>query len=111
MKNQVVRSLIAFILFGVGVAAKADVVTEWNSVALQAIRVDKTPPPKASRALAILHASIYDSVNGIRRTHAAYRVTGHVPASASLEAAAAAAAHKVLVSLYPAQRTNFDAAY
>lgn len=90
---------------------RADTVTDWNSVALQAIRTDKTSPPKASRALAILHASIYDSVNGIRRTHAPYLVSGHVPASASVEAASAAAAHQVLASLFPAQRTNFDAAY
>src|SRR5436309_11049925 len=111
MKNQVVRSLIAFILFGVGVAAKADVVTEWNSAALNAIRIDKTPPPKASRALAILHATIYDAVNGITRTHEPYLVGGHVPASASVEAAAAAAAHRVLASLYSAQQATFDATY
>src|SRR6266571_639346 len=108
MKNQVVRSLIAFILFGVGVAAKADVVTAWNSAALNAIRADKTPPPKASRALAILHASIYDAVNGIGRTHEAYFVPSAVPASASKEAAASAAARKVLLNFYPASAAIFD---
>ena len=107
------RTLI-FSALGVLVAAstvKADLVTDWNSIALQAIRVDKTPPPKASRALAILHASIFDSVNGIRRTYTPYRVIGQVNGSASEQAAAAAAAHAVLVSLFPAQRTSFDAAY
>ena len=105
------RLALPLVLAFASLATRADVVRDWNSVALQAIRTDRTSPPKASRALAILHASIYDSVNGIRRTHAPYHVTGKVPASASVEAAAAAAAHKVLVSLYPAQRTNFDAAY
>src|ERR1041385_9283678 len=89
---------------------KADLVTDWNSIALQAIRTDKTPPPKASRALAILHASIYDSVNGVLRNYAPYRVTGQLPGSASETAAAAAAAHQVLVTLFPAQRATFDAA-
>jgi len=38
-------------------AARADVVAEWNVAALDAIRAERTPPPVASRALAILHVS------------------------------------------------------
>lgn len=68
--------------------APGDVITECNSAALNAIRAGRTPPPVASRALAILHASIYDAVNGIDRTHEAYFVQSAVPASASKEAAA-----------------------
>jgi hypothetical protein len=49
--------------------AHADVVTDWNSAALDAIRANRTPPPRASRALAILHASIYDAIDGITRPH------------------------------------------
>ncbi len=105
------RSLFALTVSLAAFATQADVVTDWNAIALQAIRADRTPPPKASRGLAILHASIFDSVNGIRRTYTPYRVISQVPASASEDAAAAAAAHAVLVSLYPAQRANFDAAY
>jgi hypothetical protein len=48
----------------IAVPARADVVTEWNNAALDAIRAGKTAPPVASRSLAILHASIYDAVNG-----------------------------------------------
>src|SRR6266516_1404611 len=110
MKNQIVRILIAFILFGVGASARADVVTEWNSTALNAIRIDKTPP-KASRDLAILHVAIYDAVNGITRSHEPYLVGGLVPASASIEAAASAAAYQVLASLFPAQKVRFDVIY
>jgi hypothetical protein len=39
-------------------------------------RADRTPPPVASRALAILHASIYDAVNGIVRSHEPYFAKG-----------------------------------
>lgn len=53
---------------------RADVVTDWNNAALDAIRVDNTAPPIASRSLAILHVSVYDAVNGITRTHEAYLV-------------------------------------
>src|SRR5437867_7606332 len=70
-----------------GSAAYADVVTQWNTAALNVIRTDRTPPPEASRALAILHASIYDAVNGIARRHEPYLVQSVVPSSASKDAA------------------------
>jgi membrane-associated phospholipid phosphatase len=91
--------------------ANADVVTDWNNAALDAIRNGHTPPPIASRSLAILHVSIYDAVNGITRTHEPYLVPSAVPASASREAAASAAAHKALVTLFPASTSTFDALY
>ena len=89
-------------------AARADVVTDWNAAALNAIRANRTTPPQASRALAILHVAIYDAVNGIFRTHETYLVESAVPASASIEAAASAAAHHVLVTLFPATSSRFD---
>jgi hypothetical protein len=93
----------------IGTLAHADVVTDWNTAALDAIRASKTAPPIASRSLAILHASIYDAVNGIARTHEPYLVQSFAPASASHEAAASAAAHKALINLFPAAATSFDA--
>jgi len=85
-----------------GAFSHADVITDWNNAALDAIRLDKTPPPKASRSLAMLHVAMYDAVNGIRRTHETYLVVSAVPTSASLTAAASAAGYRVLVALYPA---------
>jgi membrane-associated phospholipid phosphatase len=99
------------VLFGVAVPAGADVVTEWNTVALTSIRATSMPPPRAARALAILHAAMYDAVNGIARTHDAYLVHSTVPASASMEAAASGAAHRVLVMLIPMRSTIFDAVH
>jgi hypothetical protein len=91
--------------------AQADVITEWNEAALIAIKTANTPPPKAARALAILHTAIYDAVNGITQTHERYIVPGKPAGVASPEVAASAAAHFVLVRLFPAQRESFDAAY
>ena len=95
---------------GVGavLCARADAVTDWNKAALDAIRADRTPPPVASRDLAILHAAIYDAVNGISRTHQAYFVESAVPASASPPAAASTAARAVLNSLFPAHAADLD---
>ena len=95
----------------IGTLAHADVVTDWNTAALEAIRDGHTPPPIASRSLAIVHVSIYDAVNGIARTHEPYLVQSAVPASASREAAASAAAHGALVNLFPAAASSFDALY
>ena|ERR1043165_8443429 len=69
----------------IGIPARGDVVTDWNNAALNAIRAGSTAPPVASRGLAILHAAIYDAVNGIVRTHEPYLVPSDGPASASHE--------------------------
>ena len=93
----------------IGSLAHADVVTDWNNAALDAIRAGSTAPPIASRSLAILQISIYDAVNGIDRRHEPYLVQSAVAASASREAAASAAAHEALVNLFPASVSTFDA--
>src|SRR6266850_1987341 len=93
--------------------AKADVVTEWNQITLatQAAVTGGTRTPPASRALAMVHAAIFDSVNAIHRRYSVYAVHAQAAPGASQEAAVAAAAHAVLVSLYPSRQTNLDAAY
>jgi membrane-associated phospholipid phosphatase len=109
METRAIVKLSALItVLSMGSAANADVVTEWNSATLNSIRAGRTSPPIASRVLAILHASIYDAVNGIDRRHEAYFVQSAVPASAIKQAAACAAAHAVLVALFPANASSFD---
>ena len=107
IRSSTVVSVIAAAL-GIASAGYADVVTDWNGAALDAIRMHKTSPPVASRALAILHASIYDAINGIDRTHEQYLVPSAVPASASKQAAASAAAHAASIALFPASAAAFD---
>jgi hypothetical protein len=88
---------------------KPDAVLRWNEVVLKAIKTDRTPPPKAARNLAIVHAAIYDTLNAIERTHRVYRVRARPAGAASLEAAVAVAAHRTLTDLYPRQRETLDA--
>jgi hypothetical protein len=94
-----------------GLPARADVITDWNKLILDAIRTNRTSPPVASRQMAILHTAMYDAVNGIRPQYKPYRVHGRVAALASPEAAAAAAAHRVMTALYPANTTTYDEAF
>jgi hypothetical protein len=90
--------------------AKPDVVLLWNEAALCAIRTERTPPPLAARNLAIVHAAIYDAVNAVDRTHRPYRVQPSTPQDTSAEVAAAVAAHRVLLALYPKRIDCFDKA-
>jgi membrane-associated phospholipid phosphatase len=103
----------AALIAGLGSAAQANVVTDWNTVLLNAIRTTSQNPPMASRAMACVHCAIFDAVNSLDRwpTYHGYAVTGRPPNhNSSREAAAAAAAHRMLVSLYPTQTATFDAA-
>jgi membrane-associated phospholipid phosphatase len=88
----------------------ANVVLEWNQLALNAIGQTKTNPLLGSRALAITQAAVYDSVNAIDRSFAPYFAHVHASHGASLEAAAAQAAHDTLSALFPGQASIFDAA-
>ena len=87
----------------------ADMVLQWNDVLLDAVRVDKTAPPKASRAMAIVHTAIFDTVNSIDREYTPYLTMVDVHPRASKEAAVASAAYETLVALFPAQKETFDA--
>ena len=91
--------------------AHGDVVTDWNETALLAIKTDRTAPPKAARALAMMHVAIYDAVNGVTQTHEPYFVPGKPAEGASPEAAASVAARLVLLRLFPTQQATFDATY
>ena len=86
-------------------------VIKWNGVMLNAVRTGNTAPPLASRNMAMVHAAIYDAVNSISKKYTPYLVEIDPPAGTSAEAATAAAAHRVLVSVYPAQAATFDEAY
>ena len=109
MKRSVIAAACLLATLGTALGASADVVTLWNSATLAAIRANSTSPPVASRALAILHVSIYDAVNGISRRHEPYLVESAVQASASEVAAASAAALRVVTMLFPAQTSQFTA--
>jgi hypothetical protein len=62
-----------------------------------------------TRTFAIMHAAVYDAVNSIDRTHRPYLVQlPRVSRHASQDAAAASAAHGVLVQLYPGFQGMLD---
>jgi hypothetical protein len=93
-------------------ASPPDQVIQWNRTLLQILQTPGAQPATIhpTRSMAIVHLAIYDAVNAIRGGHAPYLVL-HAPRSASPEAAAAAAAHTALRSLFPNQQSVIDAKF
>lgn len=91
--------------------ARADIVLDWNILALRTAAAAPFNPPLESRNMAMVHVAMFDAVNSIVCEFHPYAVKLRPPDGASPEAAAAAAAHLVLVQLYPDQRLMLDAAY
>src|SRR5712671_3977537 len=85
-------------------------VVQWNRTLLVIVRTPGAQPATihATRSFAIMHAAIYDAVNAIDGTHKPYLVRLSASHFASQEAAAAAAAHEVLVKLYPNFQATLD---
>jgi len=90
-------------------SVKADVVTEWNQNAQQALLTANTSPIASSRVLAIVQVAVFDAVNGIERRYAPVHVDFNAPPGASRRAAAIEAAYEALVKLFPAQAATLAA--
>ena len=117
----VIFSLILFVMLGwtLGQAQPSDnsgtVVRNWNQLALDTARTKNASDAQAARLYAMVNVAIYDAVNGIAsrhgsmdRDHALVPPDG-APAHGDTIAAAASAAHAVLIGLYPDLAARFDA--
>jgi hypothetical protein len=87
-----------------------EVVLEWNQIALNATVTATQGPLPQTRSMSIVHVAVHDAVNAITGRHSTYLSYGAAPAGASPEAAAIAAAHRTLVTLFPAQASALDPA-
>ncbi|MCM3870537.1 MAG: vanadium-dependent haloperoxidase [Pyrinomonadaceae bacterium] len=91
-------------------SARADAVSDWNAIAVQATVTAARPGPTGVIDIAIVQAAVYDAVQAIEKRYEPYYV--EIPgASGSPVAAAAKAAHDVLVSRFPAQAATLDMTY
>ena len=95
----------------VPLAARADVVTDWNVIAVQALATAVPPRPGPVRYLdlAIVQAAVHDAVQAIDRRFKKYHTT--IPGATGAPAAAARAAHDVLVNIVPGQAASLDTTY
>jgi hypothetical protein len=92
-------------------AVQEDVVLQWNRVLMETILTPGQHPATIMpvRSYAIMHAAMFDAVNSVEGSHTPYLTEVPGSENASLEAAAAQAAHDVLVGLYPTRAAVFDA--
>lgn len=106
-----VSSLVLAVLMATCLSAQ-NVVVQWNGIASTTI-VANGGKPSATSSVWFAYASIavYDAVNAIRREFQPFYYQGNTAPGASEEAAAVAAAHRVLVHYFPAQQMVLDAQF
>jgi hypothetical protein len=99
-----------------------DAVRRWNQIAIDASGLDHTPvalgevrtfgeqigPGRASRAMAIVHIAMFDTINSVVRQYDSYTDVRPPRGLISMKAAISQAAHDTLVALFPSQTRTFD---
>ena len=110
-RRKVSSLVVGFCLTSV-LTAGADPVTYWNGVAAQAVTAGRGGPP-GLMDLALVHLAVHDAVQAIEGRYRPYHYSDPeaLASGASPTAAVAAAAHRVLVLLYPGQAAGLDATY
>jgi vanadium-dependent haloperoxidase-like protein len=116
--------LAVVLALGLGVAASVDetisaetsgqerAVADWSLIAQNTIvAVGKRFPGEAAVYMGIVHAAIYDAVVAIEGGYRPFAITPTVPPKTSVEAAVAAAAHRVLVGRFHDQQFDLDGVY
>jgi hypothetical protein len=110
---QPLRSFLrlSFVLAAGIAAVRADEVTDWNRILLDATLVTvptATTGIGATRVAAMVQAAVFDAVNGIERRYTPIHVPPAAPSGASERAAAVQAAYRTLVLLYPGQAADLS---
>ena len=109
MQANLRRALVAVALIASAPSAFADVITDWNEKAV-AFVTPRMTPPAAQRVVAIVQIAMFDAVNSIEGRYRPYLAQVPSAATASKEAAAAAAAGSVLAGLHPQAQAELKAA-
>lgn len=111
MKNRIcsLTMLVSMLLIGPAVV-NADVILDWNTIALNTAIANGQSPFAQARTAAIVQLAVFESVNAIRGDYEPYLGIITAQPGASTEAAAVAAAHRVLSTYFPASASALDAA-
>lgn len=91
----------------------AAVISGWNEIAQKTFLADTDKAvPEDFLYMGLVQAAVYNAVVGIEGRYQPYRFSSKAPQGASSQAAAVAAAHKVLLEYSPdAQHADLDTAY
>jgi len=88
------------------------VISEWNEIAVSTLVADTTTQPiEDILYMGFVQAAVYNAVVGVGGRYEPYRFHAHAPRGTSAQAAAVAAAHKVLVTYVPSAQGVLDDTY
>src|SRR3984893_13120531 len=93
--------------------ARADAVLDWNAIAITTLTSQPAPgvsPFAQARFMAITQLAVFEAVNAITGHYEPYLGTVVAPVGASADAAAIAAAYRVLKNYFPLA-PNLDSSY
>jgi hypothetical protein len=106
-----VAQVLTALLLGTPLPAQ-NVVTDWNGIASSTIVANGGKPSATSSAwFAYASIAVYDAVNSVHGQFQPFYYGGSVSPGASDEAAAVAAAHRVLINYFPSQQATLDATF
>jgi hypothetical protein len=101
--------MIAVLVFGSSVA-RADVVLDWNAIAVNTAVANGQNPFAQARYAAIVQLAVFEAVNSITGDYHPYLGSITAPAGASADAAGVQAAYRVLSTYFPASAAALGAA-
>jgi len=107
IQSKLIAATLALVGLATPPTVKADVVTEWNEI--MQVTVAAGNANVQARSGAIVQLAVFEAVNSIVGDYEPYLGTIAAPELASPDAAAVAAAHAVLVVLYPGSNTVLNA--
>src|SRR5215472_699094 len=111
MKRRLLIALVVTLLAAIESQAQ-NVVVQWNDIASTTIVTNGKEASVASGVwFAYVHLAVFDAVNAIDRRFQPYLFTANPPEGANRDAAAIAAAHRVLVHYFPLQELALDTQY
>src|SRR6266446_336884 len=109
--RQVVVAAAVVAAISSSAAARGDAVTDWNGYANAAIFSTGPTAHAAVLSTAMVQGAVYDAVNAIAGGYRPYLPTPAADPSYSQDAAAAAAAFRVVAALVPSQLTVLQMRY
>ncbi len=110
-KLPFVLQILTALLLGSPLPAQ-NVVTQWNGIASSTIVANGGKPSATSSVwFAYTSIAVYDAVNAVHGKFQPFYYQGSASPWASDEAAAVSAAHRVLVTYFPAQQATLDVAF
>jgi len=93
--------LLVTLLASSAIAAKADPVLDWNAIAVSTLISQAQSPFAQARYMAITQLAVFEAVNAIPTDYEPYLGTVGAPAGARADAAAIAAAYRILKNYFP----------